>query len=501
MYTLDHLQCEGFQTTEFTLPLQFPRHLITNTYLEIIPPANCMLNAVLWQPNNMPLQSRRALAVLYLHTNTRNIVDALEVIPLCRHLQCSLLAFDLPGHGKSAIESLSSLVAIEGINSAIEHCLVNYGISEYILWCRGMSTAAGIEYCYQVNKPTSSTIRSSTSTFSKASSASAFSFNPLNLFTGSSDTVEPMPSIRLPLYSDTGHVTYAISDYSRRCSSRIKALVLDSPFTSIKDIVSDAIDQLRSQGYFIPDFIVAIGAKFIRSTLSGKLGIDPYDCCPDMFVNGIDTPCVIMAAEQDDYIATSHAEHYALKWRAPRQMFHFEGSHFSERLPSIVCQTSVFLEEFVLPSCEGSSYASSASTVNSTSANGFFKATSEDRASRFSISKSFSWHEGSKSSSKHVAETLAKTPTAAVVSHSSSSSSSSTTSALATAPTSIDVDSVTSDKQEVVGDTSVTDIDATESLPLDCKGVLYVALTVLLSLVCDFFLVRKFVRSVVVTIC
>jgi hypothetical protein len=39
--------------------------------------------------------------VLYLHTNTRSLVDAKEVLPVCHALGASLLAFDLPGCGHS----------------------------------------------------------------------------------------------------------------------------------------------------------------------------------------------------------------------------------------------------------------------------------------------------------------------------------------------------------------------------------------------------------------
>ncbi len=40
---------------------------------------------------------RRRLCVVYLHTNTRNLSDALEALPLCRRFGADLLAFDLPG--------------------------------------------------------------------------------------------------------------------------------------------------------------------------------------------------------------------------------------------------------------------------------------------------------------------------------------------------------------------------------------------------------------------
>ena len=59
------------------------------------------LAAALWQQGtNRPGGVPRPL-VIYLHTNTRCLVDAKEVLPLCDVLGGSLLAFDLPGCGKS----------------------------------------------------------------------------------------------------------------------------------------------------------------------------------------------------------------------------------------------------------------------------------------------------------------------------------------------------------------------------------------------------------------
>ena len=59
------------------------------------------LAAVLWsQGQNLPGSIPRPL-VLYLHTNTRCLLDAKEVLPVCDELGASLLAFDLPGCGHS----------------------------------------------------------------------------------------------------------------------------------------------------------------------------------------------------------------------------------------------------------------------------------------------------------------------------------------------------------------------------------------------------------------
>lgn len=99
------------------------------------------LKCAFWERATVP-SSR---CILYLHTNTRSIVDAKELMPLCDILQCSLFSFDLPGCGQSE-GSLSFFMAIDVCN-IVEWLANNAGIKEVILWARGMSSAPAIEFC------------------------------------------------------------------------------------------------------------------------------------------------------------------------------------------------------------------------------------------------------------------------------------------------------------------------------------------------------------------
>lgn len=47
--------------------------------------------------NLVPGDPRKVLCVVYLHTNTRNLSDALEVLPFCEATGAHLFAMDLPG--------------------------------------------------------------------------------------------------------------------------------------------------------------------------------------------------------------------------------------------------------------------------------------------------------------------------------------------------------------------------------------------------------------------
>jgi pimeloyl-ACP methyl ester carboxylesterase len=96
------------------------------------------------------------LWVIYLHTNTRSLVDAQEVLPICGALGANLFAFDLPGCGKSAGELTFGMandlaVVIHYLKAKAPGC-------EIVLWARGMSTAIAIEYLHK-NQSTESSIK------------------------------------------------------------------------------------------------------------------------------------------------------------------------------------------------------------------------------------------------------------------------------------------------------------------------------------------------------
>lgn len=74
--------------------------------------------------------------LLYLHTNTRCLLDAKEVLPLCDVLGASLLAFDLPGCGKS--EGFLSFQMTQDLHRVVKHATKELGFREIVLWARGL---------------------------------------------------------------------------------------------------------------------------------------------------------------------------------------------------------------------------------------------------------------------------------------------------------------------------------------------------------------------------
>jgi hypothetical protein len=74
---------EDIHFREFTVPIH----------------AGCTVNCALW--SDSPYIVTDKVCFVYLHTNTRSLADAVEVLPVVEYFDGYLLSFDFPGYGKS----------------------------------------------------------------------------------------------------------------------------------------------------------------------------------------------------------------------------------------------------------------------------------------------------------------------------------------------------------------------------------------------------------------
>lgn len=218
--------------------------------------------------------------VLFLHTNTRNLLQALEILPFCIETQSSLLAYDLRGCGKSEGLGLSSLDKhVSDLDRVISWVQSRTGgKSKIVLWARGMSTATAI---YHAAGP-------------YARSEPAFSYP-------------------------------------------VSFVVLDSPFTSVEDMVNECFERLKRLGYILPEAVFSLGVGLVRSTLRSRLGdMDPFDVRPLERVEFCAVPCCVLICANDDYAPVDMGLAVVQQWLGPAQSRQFNGSHFSRREPDVV---------------------------------------------------------------------------------------------------------------------------------------------------------------------
>jgi len=115
---------------------------------------NVPLHCAVWSPlskSDTTESMVSPLCLVYLHTNTRSIVDAKEVLPLAEVLGAHVLAFDMPGAGQSGgAFVVSPLILSSHLQNVLKWAAEgSLKIEEFVLWGRGMGTAIVLEYLKQ----------------------------------------------------------------------------------------------------------------------------------------------------------------------------------------------------------------------------------------------------------------------------------------------------------------------------------------------------------------
>lgn len=247
-----------------------------------------------------PLPTQREVAnpicIIYLHTNLRALSDALEVLPAAEQLGAHVLAMDIPGCGKSDGKLNGSIA--KDIEVLIEwaKCLAGDNV-QVVLWARGLSTYPAIALCA--------------------------SHNPRPSFWKSKADTNITPS-------------------------SIKAVVLDSPFTGIQDMVGAAVERMHGKGFTLTKTILSWGIRRMLGQLQTKLdGLDLFSVKPLEQVDRIRYPACVLAADDDDYIPAQHGTKIASKWGGPVQCMGFSGKHYGQRTSEVVLAAVQFLRHYL----------------------------------------------------------------------------------------------------------------------------------------------------------
>lgn len=213
------------------------------------------------------------LCIIYIHSNTRSLVDSIEILPFAKQLGANLIGFDLPGCGKSE-GVLSAQVALH-VKNVIEVSQRETKCKRIIIWGRGTGTYPAMDYCASVH----------------------------------------------------------VEEHAQALGLSVQLLVLDTPFTSFRDVVNDAIARYESEGNYFPRTMFAIVSKLIRMTIKRRAGIDLYHIRPIDLCAKLTMPSLILAATADDYVAPSHGLKIQAACKGPSTYHTIHGGQFTHRTP------------------------------------------------------------------------------------------------------------------------------------------------------------------------
>lgn len=369
------------------------------------------IHSIFWLNNKVSSESSQH-CLFYLHTNTRSAIEAVELLPICYEAGFHLMAIDLPGHGRTFTHNdlISTQLALAAIDVHFGHLKSFFQISQVVLLGRGMSTALSIEYCSlfntnagrrksrdsksgplkpstsrgsglndikkievvdrQISPPSSSTgitayqakeveppssgTNSWFSYFGFGSTLSSTSQSSSNIATNTTATTTNTATCDESSLSSSLPATQpVVNPHSFQHIQSVASLILDTPYTSVHALVEDAIGRLQAEGYYVPKFLLDLGANLVRSSVTSRLGFDPYTVKPIELINYIDIPMLILSALHDDYIPIHHAMEIHKHYRSQKQqsatadccsIVLFEGSHNSARPEAVHQAMRLFIE-------------------------------------------------------------------------------------------------------------------------------------------------------------
>ena len=134
-------------------------------------------------------------------------------------------------------------------------------------------------------------------------------------------------------------------------SPLLKCIVVDSTFTSIKEVCAAIA---KSQN--LPSFVIPPAIWFLKKTVSGKAGFDMGDVSPLEAAKSIPgaVPCIIGHATDDEFIPISQGREVFSAYSNPDKEFvHLHGGHNGRRNVEWLEKCCVFIFNQFKIDCEG----------------------------------------------------------------------------------------------------------------------------------------------------
>lgn len=244
-----------------------------------------------------------SLCIVYLHTNMRSLVDAKETIPVATTLGAHVISFDLPGCGKSEGQLGGNLdldveIILDWVQALIDPTV------RIILWARGMSTAPAITLLRRFSISQHQSLKSKLS-----SNASNSSLASLDQSSNSGITSTSLSNSSSRSSIKKAPVAKTLTDF------HIIATILDSPFTSIEDMVQHGLEQFQGRGFSFTKTLLSFLIHRTLTHISKQLqGFNLFSVRPVEEVGDISCPVCIISASCDDYVPVQQGQCIAAQW-------------------------------------------------------------------------------------------------------------------------------------------------------------------------------------------
>mmetsp|Transcript_2664 Transcript_2664/g.3762 ORF Transcript_2664/g.3762 Transcript_2664/m.3762 type:complete len:390 (-) Transcript_2664:239-1408(-) len=124
----------------------------------------------------------------------------------------------------------------------------------------------------------------------------------------------------------------------------IACMILDSPFADLTQLAEEMVEKGREQGINVPNFILSVALRMIRSSVKKQANFDIKHISPIVHADKCFIPALFVAGEHDDFINKKHSEAIHAKYAGDKNMIVVEGDHNSPRPKFMFDSVSIFLQ-------------------------------------------------------------------------------------------------------------------------------------------------------------
>jgi alpha/beta superfamily hydrolase len=108
----------------------------------------------------------------------------------------------------------------------------------------------------------------------------------------------------------------------------IAGIVVDSPFTSLEDVMTELVTSYQS---WIPKKMIKMGINVMRRSILSRAHFDIRNNAPIEYAKNCFVPALFAHAEGDDFIKIHHSERLYEVYGGDKNLIRFDGDHNSER--------------------------------------------------------------------------------------------------------------------------------------------------------------------------
>ncbi|KDO23939.1 hypothetical protein SPRG_10085 [Saprolegnia parasitica CBS 223.65] len=124
----------------------------------------------------------------------------------------------------------------------------------------------------------------------------------------------------------------------------IAGVIIDSAFANLEQLVMEIVEHGRREGYTIPNMVVKVALKFIRSSVYKRARFELRDLSPIDHVDKSFIPALFVAAHKDVFIQPHHSEQLFEKYAGDKNLIKVHGDHNSSRPQYLLDSISIFLQ-------------------------------------------------------------------------------------------------------------------------------------------------------------